>query len=277
MKILILGSTGLLGHMLFNVFSESSELQVFGTIRNDNLRSCFNENYQKKLLLEGNLLSDDTIFTLLEKIKPDVVINCISARNRKNVNLKEMIGALSFFPKQLSFLANLFNFKLIHISSDGVFSGVKGNYSELDIPDPADDYGLAKFLGEDISNTSLVLRTTFIGPELIYKEGFFEWFLVQNECIGYTQYIFSALTTSFLSTFLLETVLNNMNLRGIYHIGSEPISKFDLMQLIVKKFNKKTKITADDSIKINRSLNCNKLKKRVDFSPPKWSDLINEL
>jgi len=276
-KILILGASGLLGHTLFNVFSGSSELQVFGTISNDNVRSFFNENYQKNLLVEANLLSADAIFTLLEKIKPDVVINCISVRNRKNMNLKEMIGALSFFPKQLSLLANFFNLQLIHISSDGVFSGAKGDYSELDIPDPADEYGLAKFLGEDISNTSLVLRTSFIGPELIYKESFYEWFLDQNECVGYTHYIFSALTTSFLSNFLLEIVLNDITLRGIYHIGSEPISKFDLMQLIVKKFNKKTKITADASIKINRSLNCSKLKKRVDFSPPKWSDLINEL
>lgn len=277
MRILILGSSGLLGHKLFNTIFESSGLEVYGTIRNDNLRSFFNAKCQSYLLTESDLLSVSNITILLKKIKPDVVINCISVRNWKSAKLNDLIATLSFFPRQLSILSELFNFKLIHISSDGVFSGARGSYMESDIPDPSDDYGLAKFLGESISSNGLVLRTSIIGPELTYKQSFFEWFLTQDKCIGYTDYIFSALPTSFLSRALLDIILLNKDLRGIYHIGSEPISKFDLMVLIAGRFKKQVNIVADNSVKINRSLNCSKLIKDTNFHSPKWVDLINEL
>jgi len=277
MKILILGATGLLGHSLFIKLSESPDLEVAGTIRYSNSKALFKENLQKNLLIEPDVLVIEKLRILLAKFKPDVVVNCISVRNRNSCNLKELFVNLSYFPNQLSFLADLYNFKLIHISSDAVFSGIKGNYKEDDIPDPIDDYGMAKFLAENISGNSLVLRTSIIGPDLFSKNGFFEWFLSQNQCSGYSGYIFSALPASYLSKIILNIILLDKNLSGLYHVGSEPISKFDLMLLIAEKFKKQIKIFPDDKIQLNRSLNCDKLNKSINFCSPNWSILIQEL
>ena len=271
-RLLILGSTGLLGSTILKYFSTKTNYECFGAIRKNSDRKKLNNINNLKLhKIDFNKPND--IRKAFISIKPYLIINCIGVVKQvlnKNSN-SEIIRVNSFLPHYLSELANENNkIRFIHFSTDCVFSGTLGNYSENDIADAKDIYGSSKILGEVNNSNTLTLRTSIIGHELKTKYSLLNWFLSQKKSIkGYKKAIFSGLTTLEISRVLEKYIIPNKKMRGIYHLSGNPISKYDLLNIIKKTYKKK--------IKINRSLNSSLFQKTTGYKPTTWDQLIKAM
>ncbi len=278
MRIIILGVNGMMGHKLFQVLKDNFNYEVIGTVRNKDYLNYFEE---KSRIINIEIKSETQIDRLFKLYKPDMVINCIGVTKKfvKNVQQKiEMIEINSLLPHKLLSVAEKYNIRLIHISTDCVFSGSKGNYSETDNPDPLDIYGKSKVLGEFSCTKNLVIRTSIIGPELNTKRGLLEWFLSQkDECKGFEKAIFSGLTTLELSKVIGKYIVPRKDLTGLINISSNPISKLDLLKLIKKVYLKKIKISISNDLKIDRSLNSKKFYSLSKYICPHWEILIKDM
>ena len=276
-KILIIGGNGMLGSELVYFFSQKNFYEVYATVRDiknyEFLKNCqvFNKvDVTNKILLE----------TVIKKIKPSIVINCIGIikQNLNKKNLKNIFLLNSIFPRYLSHLSKKYKFRFIHFSTDCIFSGKKGNYNENDFSDATDSYGVSKFLGEDISGNNLIIRTSIIGHELKSSKSLLEWFLVQKTSVkGYGNAYFSGFTTHELACILQKYVLKNKKLKGLLHLSSKPISKYDLLLLIRKVYNKKIKIIKNKNVVIDRTLDSTKFKKITKFKPRSWNIMIRDM
>lgn len=279
-RLLILGSTGLLGSTILKYFSTKSDYECFGAIRK-NLDKKKLKYINNSKLYKIDFSKSNDIKKAINSIKPHLIINCIGIvkQTLNNNTISEIIRVNSFLPHYLSELANENNkIRFIHFSTDCVFSGTKGNYSENDITDAKDIYGNSKLLGEVNSSNTLTLRTSIIGHELETKYSLLEWFLSQKKSIkGYKKTIFSGLTTLEISRVLREYIIPNKKIKGIYHLSGRPISKYDLLKIIKKTYKKKVKIMPDTKIKINRSLNSNLFQKATGYKPSTWNKLIQEM
>ncbi len=280
MRILILGASGMLGHIAWQFFR--NEFDVYVT-----LRSTFAEVekfgiFDKKKTICGVHAEDFPAFEkLVSTVKPDVILNCIGIvkQIKEASDPIKSITVNSLFPHKLAVMCRINNCRLIHLSTDCVFSGEKGYYTENDNPDPLDLYSRSKLLGEVSVGNVLTIRTSMIGRELKTKHGLLEWFLSQNNgsVKGYTNVIFSGFTTTALCAILKDIIINHVDFKGIYNISSEPISKYKLLLLIKEKMSLKTRIIPDDELKCNRSLDSSKFRREAAYYPPSWEEMIDEL
>jgi len=164
------------------------------------------------------------------------------------------------------------------MSTDCVFSGAKGNYTEQDISDAEDLYGKSKFIGEVDYPHSITLRTSIIGHELNSTHGLIEWFLAQQgSCRGYRRVIFSGLPTVVLAQVIRDVVIPKPELFGVYHVAAQPISKFDLLKLVAEVYGKTIDIVPDDVLVIDRSLNAQRFFVATGYKVPTWRDLIKTM
>jgi dTDP-4-dehydrorhamnose reductase len=179
----------------------------------------------------------------------------------------------------LAKLSNKYHFRLIHISTDCIFSGLKGNYAENDTPDATDLYGKTKLLGEINYKNAVTIRTSVIGHEVSTTQGLLDWFLSQSGVVkGFEKAIFSGLTNIELAKIIYKTIIPNYNLKGIYHISGETISKYRLLLIIKKIYNMKNiVIISEKKKKINRSLNSNYFKNETGYKSPAWLKMIKEM
>jgi len=278
LKVLILGVTGLIGSTLFKVLSTKSDLEVFGTIRSRADLKYFNEKLQKNIICDINFSNQVTPFNFFSSFSPDVIINCIGVTKHKiqHVSKSEVIYLNSVFPHILTSICEASNCRLIQISTDCVFSGLRGNYFEDEPSDCYDLYGKSKFLGEIIdSKNALTLRTSTIGHEIKGEFGLLEWFLSQKcSCDGFSGAIFSGLPTVVLANIIGDYVLPNSRLFGLFHVSSAPIDKFTLLKLIAVEYEMDIDVLRNDSFFIDRSLNCQKFMNATGFNPMEWPDLI---
>lgn len=280
MIVMILGVSGMLGH---KIFQELQPLHhVIGTVRKDPKDSQIH-NILKNPLLIGNI--NALFFNSLEKVvcevNPDVIINCIGII-KQLPEAKDPIKSITInalFPHQLAQLCQVHKIRLIHYSTDCVFSGKTGNYSETNNPDPDDLYGRSKLLGEVTGPGCLTLRTSLIGRELSGFHSLFEWLLRQEgrEIQGYSTAIFTGLTTIAHAQILEQIVTKNLELTGLYHLAAAPISKYDLLKKIINRFNLNIKITPDDSVVCDRSLNGSRFKEETGITIPSWDEMIDQL
>jgi len=182
-------------------------------------------------------------------------------------------------PHRLAKLCSLAEARLIHISTDCVFDGRKGMYKEEDISDAEDLYGKSKYIGEVHSLSHVVtLRTSIIGHELNSHSSLVDWFLSQRDSVkGYKQAIFSGLPTVELADVIRKFVINNVNLRGLYHVSSSPIDKHSLLCLIASTYSVDNEIAIDDKVKIDRSLDSSKFQREAGYTAPVWEELINKM
>ncbi|MAJ05453.1 MAG: NAD(P)-dependent oxidoreductase [Crocinitomicaceae bacterium] len=283
MKILVLGITGMLGHKAFNHFSFSKDFQTYGTLRNKkDISKYFDKNQNKKNIFSNvDVLNTNDVFKLIDKIKPDIIINCIGIikqlKETHNSLLSIELNAL--FPHKLANFIEGTNSRLIHISTDCVFSGAKGNYLEEDHSDAQDIYGKTKFLGELINyNNSITIRTSIIGPELKGKLSLLEWFLSQKQSInGYTNAIYSGFSTNELVNIIENYIIPNPSISGLYNVASDPISKYELLKIISKVYHKEIIIIPFDKFKSDKSLNCGKFIKDFNFRKKTWFQMILEM
>lgn len=278
MNILILGVTGMLGSAVFRQFSSDERYNVWGTLRSASGRSYFLDEYHSQLLSNVDVLDQDALVNVMQRVRPDVVINCIGLIKQLD-DAKKPIFVLpinSMLPHRLAKLCALADSRLIHISTDCVFSGRKGGYAETDLSDAEDLYGKSKFIGElhDLPN-AITLRTSIIGHELNSQYALIDWFLSQNGSVkGYTKAIFSGLPTIELARLIMEYVIPAPELYGLYHVSVDPIDKFSLLKLVAKEYGKEIEIISDDQVCIDRSLNSSRFIKATGYIPPKWPELI---
>jgi len=276
LKILILGCNGLIGHSLFNILSDDTSLKVYGALRSSQLKSFFREKLSNFIFSDFNIYDNSSISSLLIKSEAEVVINCIGiTKHVSSSNDKSsLIFANSLFPHILNKICKEFNVRLIHVSTDCVFSGTKGDYIESDNTDSSDMYGKSKALGEINDVNCLTIRTSTIGHELNTKYGLLEWFLAQSDvCYGYSNAIFSGLPTVVLAEVLRDIIIPKKKLTGLLHIGSSPISKYDLLCLIKDVYKKNISIRKIDKPVINRSLNTDNFKSLSGFNMD-WNHLV---
>ena len=267
-KILILGTTGMLGNEMCKIFSKDKKFEIFKMNRKKSKNSIIiNVEDQSDLINKINL------------IKPDYVINCIGWIKQKRVNSKMPHIINSQLPLLLSQLSLILNFKLIHISTDCVFTGKKGNYLDNDKKDAKDLYGLSKNLGEVKNLNTTTFRTSIIGLENGTKKyGLLEWFLSQKINVkGFDKVFFSGLTTLELSKTIKRYIFNKKLYNNILNVSSKSISKFELLNLIKITFNKDVKIIKCTKTKLNRTLNSNKFKKITGYKCPSWKKMLNEM
>ncbi len=280
LKILILGVTGMLGNAVFRFLSKTSEHKVVGSARSSNAKNFFPQNLTDRVICGVNVENYDSLITLFKFVQPDIVINCIGLVKQIDAADDPLIAIPinSLLPHRLAKLSELTGARLIHFSTDCVFSGMKGMYKESDESDARDLYGRSKYLGEVSYSNSITLRTSIIGHELSGARSLVDWFLSQERYIkGYRRAIFSGLPTVEVARVLRDIVIPNPNLAGIYHLSVDPIDKFTLLQLIARIYKKSIDIIPDDSLIIDRSLDSNRFRLVTDFSPKPWEQLITEM
>jgi len=279
MRILILGGNGMLGHQLFKHLAEDHEIKV--TLRQDlSEYEKFNLFHPDNSFSGINVRSADQIIEVLGEFQPQAIVNAVGIIKQRSSD-RESIPSLelnSLFPHRLAILCKTINARMIHLSTDCVFSGKKGNYREDDPSDALDLYGKSKYLGEVNEQHCITLRTSMIGRELSRKKSLLEWFLAQKGSIkGFKKAIFSGFTTQELSRIIEMILTQHPYASGIYHVSSDPISKFDLLSLIKRGLNLPVKIIPDKSFVCDRSLDSNKFRQEFSFNPPTWEEMIKEL
>jgi dTDP-4-dehydrorhamnose reductase len=280
-KILILGATGMLGHTLIMKYSQNSKFNLYATVRSKKgIPNGWLSILQEKLLDGIDALHIETLEKAVQTVKPDIIINCIGLikqlEEAKNPLLTISINAL--FPHQLAELCARYHARLIHISTDCVFDGQKGNYTETDISDAEDLYGRTKFLGEVDYPHAITIRTSIIGHEVKTKVGLVEWFLSQKSNVkGFTKAIYTGFPTTEMARIIADYVIPNPTLSGVYHISSESINKYELLKIIKEEYDKDIEIEPFDEFVIDRSLNSEKFRSATGYMPPSWSEMITEM
>jgi dTDP-4-dehydrorhamnose reductase len=280
LKVLVLGSSGLIGSTTLRVLSERSDWHVYGSIRSDSIRPFLPKISADKLLSNLDVDNLSSIIQTINEISPDVVINCIGAtKHKKDVNSPlNSIALNALLPHQLAQICSLAGSRFIHISTDCVFSGKDGFYSEPDFADADDVYGRSKALGEVTYGGALTLRTSTIGHELQSNYGLLNWFLSQkSSCKGFNKATFSGLPTVVFAQIIRDVVLKNTQLTGLYHVAAQPINKYDLLKMIASVYKKEINIEADESFIINRSLDASKFNQVTRYNPPSWKNLIETM
>lgn len=277
MKILILGASGMLGNAMLRVLSEKKDWQVSGTSRSGSVAHFFAPEIAQHLLAGVDVENQDALVKLFAQVRPDVVVNCIGlVKQLSDANDPLLAIPLNaMLPHRLARLCELAEARLVHISTDCVFSGRKGDYRESDAPDAEDVYGRSKLLGEVDYPHAITLRTSIIGHELQGARSLIGWFLAQQrECRGYVRAIYSGLPTVVLAQVVRDVVIPRADLHGLYHVASAPISKYDLLRLVAEIYGKTVNIIPDEALVIDRSLNAERFRAATGWVAPDWRELI---
>ena len=279
-KILIIGCSGMLGNTLVRYFSDNPNFIVRGTVRTKAAASLLPSNVRDSIFVGIDADNLGAIDELLESFRPDVVINCVGVVKQLSSANDPLVSLPinSLFPHRLARVCVSSGSRLIHISTDCVFTGSKGMYCESDIPDARDMYGISKFLGEVNYPNAITLRTSIIGHELSGTRSLVDWFLSQQESVlGYKNAIFSGLPTIEIAKLISRYVIPNPHLTGIYHVSAEPINKYELLKLIAEVYLKDIEIVNDVDVKIDRSLNSSRFRALTGFTPSSWLEMVSAM
>jgi dTDP-4-dehydrorhamnose reductase len=280
MKVLVFGASGMIGSAMVRVLSKKKDWQVFGTLRSGSFKRFFSPAIANNLIAGVDINNYETLVRIYSQIRPNVVINCIGlTKHHKEVDNPVLaIPINSLLPHRMAELCAIASARLVHVSTDCVFSGAKGDYKELDSADAQDLYGKSKFLGEVNYPNAITLRTSTIGNELQSKYGLLEWFLSQQgECKGFSRAIFSGLPNTVFAQIVSDVVVPCAELSGLYHVGAEPIGKYDLLCLIADVYGKSIEIAKDEQFVIDRSLNSERFKHATGYVAPAWPNLIQSM
>lgn len=280
MRVLILGASGMLGNAMFRVFSEQPGNVVFGTVRSESARRHFAEQLQQNILGGVDVENQDSLARLFGAVQPELVINCVGLVKQlaESADPVLTIPINSLLPHRLAALCLVAGARLLHVSTDCVYSGVKGGYVESDFPDADDLYGRTKLLGEVDYPHAVTVRTSIIGHELAGSRSLINWFLAQEGTVnGFTKAIFSGLPTVVLARVVRDVIAPRSELRGLYHVAAQPISKFDLLRLVADVYGKRIDIVPNDSLVIDRSLDPARFGAATGYSAPAWEDMIRTM
>ena len=263
MRILVLGASGMLGNAMFRVLDEHEDFEVFGTARSSEVERFFAAKISQRLMTGIDVENQDALMNTFCQVRPKVVINCVGLIKQlaEASDPLRSIPVNALLPHRLARLCDVSGARLVHISTDCVFSGEKGGYTESDLSDTRDLYGVSKYLGEVHYPGSITLRTSIIGHALNSSNGLIDWFLGrQGQCRGFTRALFTGLPTVVLAQIVRDVIIPDSGLHGLYHVGADPIAKFDLLKLVAEVYGKSIEIIADDSLQIDRSLNAGRFR-----------------
>lgn len=277
MKVLIFGGSGMLGHKLVQVLGE--HFDVFYTLRGgfDSV-TRFGILPKAKCIENVDVTSNAAVRDVIEGLRPDVVINAVGVIKQKP-SASDVITTLetnSIFPQRLAALSPELGFRLITISTDCVFSGSRGLYSEQDVPNALDLYGQSKHWGEVSGENCLTLRTSIIGRELSSGHSLVEWFLGnENQTVkGFRKAVYSGFPTIVFADIIKRLITDFPDLHGLFHVSSEPINKFDLLELVREAYGRNIAIEPDDNFVIDRSLDSSLFRAATGFKPLTWPEMI---
>ncbi|PDS40634.1 NAD(P)-dependent oxidoreductase [Rhizobium anhuiense] len=280
MKVLVLGVSGMLGNAMFRKLSESQSMEVYGTARSAATKRFFPNELTDRIVCNLDIENHDSLVRVLGEIKPQAVINCVGLV-KQLADASDPLVALpinAILPHRLARLCGIANARLIHVSTDCVFSGMRGNYRESDTPDARDLYGRSKLLGEVDYPHAVTLRTSIIGHELNSAHSLVGWFLAQNDHVkGYARAVFSGLPTVELAELVRDIVLPRNELHGVYHVASAPISKLELLRLVAKTYGKQITIEEDEDFIIDRSLDSERFQHVTGYKAPPWPMLVKKM
>ena len=278
-KLLLLGAEGMLGHVCLLKLSEKYSLYATTKQKKNFINRKIKILSDVKIIEKIDLTNFNLLDKIVEKIRPNYLVNCAGIINKKIKNNSKLNSIIinSLLPHKLSNLSDEYKFRFLHISTDCVFDGKRGNYYENDKKNASDFYGQTKSLGEEFSSkNSVVLRTSIIGHELKSKLGLLEWFLSSKIKVrGFDNFKYSGLTTLELQKYILF-FLNKKGLNGIYNISSKLISKYQLLKIIKEVYCKKIIILKNSTIKKNMVLKTQKLK-NTKIKPQNWQKQIKDL
>jgi dTDP-4-dehydrorhamnose reductase len=280
MKVLVLGASGMLGNAVMRVLSEKSDWHIFGTVRSGSAARFFAPEIAGKLIAGVDVEDQDALVRVFTQVRPDVVINCIGLIKQLADGDDPLIALPinAMLPHRLARLCKLAGSRLIHVSTDCVFSGAKGGYVEEDASDAHDLYGKSKFLGEVHDAHTITLRTSIIGHELQSAHGLIDWFLSQRgRCKGFRRAIFSGLPTVVLAKIMRDVVIPRLELSGLYQVAAAPIAKLDLLTLVARQYNQSIEIVPDDALVIDRSLRADRFKQATGYVAEEWPALIQQM
>jgi len=277
MRILVLGASGMLGNAMLRVLDENGDLDVFGTARSNDVGRFFPAKISQRLISGVDVGNQDALINTFSQVRPQVVINCVGLIKQ----LAEASDPLcsipinALLPHRLARLCAVSGARLVHISTDCVFSGKKGGYTESDPADARDLYGLSKYLGEVDYPGSITLRTSIIGHALRSSRGLIDWFLgQQGRCSGFTRALFSGLPSVVLAQIVRDVIIPDSGLQGLYHIAAAPIAKFELLELVAEVYGKSIEIIPDGSLHIDRSLNAGRFRAATGYVVAEWPELV---
>ncbi|MGJ1535281.1 dTDP-4-dehydrorhamnose reductase family protein [Sphingobacterium multivorum] len=268
-KVLVLGAAGMAGHVVYTYLSELNKYEVVGTTNN---------NYLNGISLKMDIFKPDEVNRIIYQVKPDFIINCIGMLIKTSrQHPDQTIYGNAYFPHLLKKLASENGSKLIHISTDCVFSGSTGSYTENSFKDASDVYGLSKNLGEIIDEENLTIRTSIIGPELKQNgEGLFDWFMSQQgEINGFRSNIWSGVTTLELAKFIDWVLELDQAVVGLVHLtNNQSISKFDLLNIFNKVYDRGLTISDHKDYVCDKSFINTKM--NIDHKVPIYKEMIQE-
>lgn len=218
---------------------------------------------------------------VIAAFRPEALVNCVGIVKQRDEAAASIpsIEINALLPHRLALLARAASCRLVHMSTDCVFSGRKGNYREADVPDAEDLYGRSKLLGEVDQPGCITLRTSIVGTELSRKTGLLEWFLSQRggRISGYRKAIFTGFSTQEMARIIERLLVEHPQASGLYHVSSDPISKYDLLSQLNRALDLGTTIEPQDAFFCDRSLDSTRFRTEFNYRPPHWSEMIAEL
>lgn len=280
LRVLIFGASGMLGSTIFRDFSADENFETFGTLRSAAGAKLFAHDFRDALIPNVDVEVESGILAAFAQARPDVVINCVGIikQLRNSSDHLESLAINSSLPHRLAKYSSLVGARLVHFSTDCVFSGRQGQYSEGDFPDANDLYGRTKYLGEVDYENAITLRTSIIGHELTSSKSLVDWFLNQTgEVKGFRKAVFSGLPTIEVARIIRELVIPNTEMRGLFHLSVDPINKYKLLCMVADIYKKEITVAPDNKLVIDRSLNSDRFRAVTGFKPKPWPELIREM
>jgi len=280
-KVLVIGGKGMLGHKLVQ------QLTAAGFDTWATLHASFNDVerfgiFDRSKTVENVDVTDlDAVRRAVESAQPDVIVNAVGVIKQLPAS-QDVVHTLlinSIFPHRLAELAKEVGFRVIHISTDCVFDGSKGNENEDAVPDALDLYGQSKHLGEVTSDDCLTIRTSIIGRELSGAHSLVEWFLSNRgkTVKGFVNAIYTGFPTVVFADIIASLITEHVGLTGLYHVSSEPIDKYTLLTLINDKFGTGVTVEPDEEFSIDRSLDSTRFRETTGFVPENWTLMIERM
>jgi len=282
-RLLVLGAGGMLGHKVFQAAVRRYPL-VTGALRERVTDYPVEDipEFQTGKLIEGlDAMDLGSVDILLERLRPDIVVNCIGVIKQRSTG-EEALSSITInalLPHRIAIKLAEWDGRLVHISTDCVFNGLRGSYSEDDVPNAGDLYGRTKLLGEVVGSNALTLRTSIIGRELRSHRSLLDWFLSndRSRVRGYVNAWWSGVTSNHLADLILSLVENYPDLSGLYQVSSSRMSKFSLLQLLCEAYDLAVAVDPDESVVVDRSLLGTKLENAIGYHCPDWSTLLSQL
>jgi len=270
----------MLGHKLVQVLSERFEVwtALHGSWGDVERFGIFDKG---RTIDKIDVTDIASVRRAVETSRPEVIINAVGVikQHPAATDVVHTLEINSTFPHRLAQLTAEFDARLILISTDCVFDGMDGNYSEDTVPNALDLYGQSKRWGEVTGGNCLTLRASIIGRELSGTHSMVEWFLSNRggRVNGFANAIYSGFPTIVFADIIASLITDHPDLTGLYHLSSEPINKFELLTLINKACDAGVSIGRDEEFRIDRSLDSTRFRQATGFRPSSWPEMIERM